>query len=85
MQFSLASALLIAVIPTAGGVGQAVAKPSVGERLAADLTWTQAQRDVRFAHMEREFPVHVVRRGGAVRALPVGKPLLADKDVAAYM
>lgn len=85
MQFSLAILLLAEVISGTGCVAQRPATPSVGERLAADLTWTQSQRDSRFAHMERQFPVHRVRRGGAVRALLVGKSLLADDDVAAYM
>lgn len=85
MQFSLAILLLAEVIMSTGCVAQIAATPSVGQRLAADLTWTQAQRDTRFAHMERQFPVHMVRRGGAVRLLPVGKSLLAKDEIAAYM
>lgn len=85
MQFSLAILALSGVIPALGCIAQAPLKPSVGERLAADLTWTQAQRDARFAHMERQFPVHVVRRAGSVRRLPIGKPLVSDADVITYM
>ena len=42
--------------------------PTVGERLAADLTWTQGQRDSRFRHMDRIFPTHIVRHSGPVRS-----------------
>ncbi len=48
---------------------------TVGERLAADLTWTQAQRDRRFAHMNRLFPTHTVRHAGPERPLPAGPAL----------
>ncbi len=60
--------------------------PTTGERLAADLSWTQTERDFRFAHMDRLFPVHAVRRGGTVRSLPAvtGLPL-ADDAVTRYM
>jgi CubicO group peptidase (beta-lactamase class C family) len=85
VQFSLAILLLAEVIVSTGCVAQTAGTPSVGQRLAADLTWTQPQRDTRFVHMERQFPVHVVRRGGPVKALLTGKPLLTDADVAAYM
>ncbi len=54
---------------------RAPSKLSVGERLAADLQWTQSERDSRFAHMDRYFPVHRVARGGAVRRLHHGSPL----------
>lgn len=58
----------------------------VGERLAEDLTWTQAQRDVRFAHMDRSFPVHIVHRGSHPRSLPGGKPLrLPGTSLQSYM
>ena len=48
---------------------------SVGQALAADLTWPQSLRDQRFGHMDQSFPVHVVPRGGPVRRLRNGKPL----------
>lgn len=85
MHCSLAILVLGEVIGLCGCVAQQAAPPSVGQRLAADLTWTQPQRDTRFAHMERQFPVRVVRRGDGVRGLPSGKALVADRDVADYM
>ncbi|WP_052313248.1 serine hydrolase domain-containing protein [Terriglobus roseus] len=57
---------------------------SVGQRLADDLTWTVPQRDQRFAHMDRVFPAHIVRRGGPVKRLKHGAGL-SGVDVAAYM
>lgn len=42
---------------------------------AAVLFWTQEQRDQNFPHMERSFPIHVVKAGRTVRALPKGAPL----------
>ena len=56
----------------------------MGERLAADLTWTQEQRDRRFARMDRLFPVHIVRREGAVRPLPPGRPLALPAGALAH-
>ncbi|WP_213804709.1 serine hydrolase [Granulicella sp. dw_53] len=54
--------------------------------MAADLTWTQAQRDERFAHMDGQFPSHVVQRGGQVRPLPLAKPLLMPtENLSSYM
>jgi CubicO group peptidase (beta-lactamase class C family) len=65
-------------------VGSALDR-SVGSRLAADLSWTQTERDTRFAHMEQLFPVHVVRHGRkAVRQLPTGTSL-PGVDIAGYM
>ncbi|MFT4111604.1 serine hydrolase domain-containing protein [Silvibacterium sp.] len=59
---------------------------SVGQRLAADLTWTQAQRDERFGHMDQVFPVHIAHRQGKVHALPEGRALhLRDGVVSDYM
>ena len=78
MRFALAIVLVFGVAGSRCLVAQT---PSVGERLAADLTWTQAQRDDRFASMETLFPVHTVRRGRTVRALRKGRPLLPTKDV----
>jgi CubicO group peptidase (beta-lactamase class C family) len=49
---------------------------SVGVRLAADLNWTQAERDNRFAHMESEFPVHVVSADHKIHPLRSGAPLI---------
>ena len=54
---------------------------TVGERLAADLSWTQAERDLRFAHMDRLFPFHVVRHGSRVRPLSKGASLALDEGV----
>jgi CubicO group peptidase (beta-lactamase class C family) len=53
---------------------------SVGVRLAADLTWSQSQRDHRFAHMESQFPVHIVRAGTRARSLHSGAPLALPPD-----
>ncbi len=59
---------------------------SVGVRLAADLSWTQAQRDNRFAHMESQFPVHVVNAGHEIHRLRSGAPLpLPPGTLSAYM
>jgi CubicO group peptidase (beta-lactamase class C family) len=67
-------------------LGRQDANETVGERLAADLKWTQAERDQRFAHMDRLFPVHIVRRGGRIRPLPKGARLaFDDKEIALYM
>ncbi len=58
---------------------------TVGERLAADLTWTQPERDERFAHMDHVFPVHSVKRGSRIRPLPAGPSLSMDAAIAHYM
>ena len=55
-----------------------VRRTSVGNRLAADLRWSQQERDTRFAHMERLFPVHIVPRGMRVRPLPQGTSLVGN-------
>ncbi|GGG97977.1 serine hydrolase domain-containing protein [Silvibacterium dinghuense] len=47
----------------------------MGQKLAADLTWMQAERDHRFGHMNEVFPVHIVHRGTAVRSLLRGAEL----------
>src|ERR1700712_2944677 len=60
-------------------------KQTVGERLAADLTWTQAERDERFAHMDRLFPVHTVERGGKGHPLLRGPRLGMDQAITRYM
>ena len=89
--FALAYCALIALAasgtssPQSPITGRQVASQTVGERLAADLAWTQAERDDRFAHMDRLFPVHKVKRGGNVRPLPDGRPLTVDAAVAHYM
>ena len=50
------------------------------------LFWSQAQRDKNFPAMEKLFPGHVVKAGGKVRPLPLGKPLaLAPDTVTAAM
>ncbi len=54
---------------------------SVGQRLAADLTWPQVQRDQRFAHMDRLFPTHTVWRSGPVRPLPATSALPLPANV----
>lgn len=59
---------------------------SVGQALAADLTWPEPLRDQRFGHMDQVFPVHVVRRGRTVRRLHRGKPLaIPEAEVQDYM
>lgn len=85
MRFSLVILILLELFVGRNGLAQKQPELSVGQRLAADLTWTQKQRDERFAHMDRIFPVHRVARGGSVRTLPVGKPLLADSRVGELM
>ncbi|WP_419804354.1 serine hydrolase domain-containing protein [Terriglobus sp.] len=47
---------------------------SVAQLLAQDLTWTQQQRETRFAHMDTVFPVNRIRHGPAL-ALTQGDPL----------
>ena len=88
----LTTGLLLALgSPPTHGVGQAapVTPPvpeTVGQRLAADLSWTQTQRDERFADMDRLFPVHTVRRSGPVRPLPTGPPVPGlSGSVTSYM
>ncbi|WP_047490438.1 serine hydrolase [Terriglobus sp. TAA 43] len=81
MRFSLATLILIELLAVRGGLAQRRPEASVGQRLAADLTWTQAQRDDRFGHMDGIFPVHRVARGKVVRPLPAGKRLLPDSQV----
>lgn len=85
MRFSLVILILVELFAGRGGLAQEQPKLSVGQRLAADLTWTQEQRDERFAHMDRIFPVHRVPRGRSVRPLPVGEPLLADSQIGELM
>lgn len=60
------------------GLGQGTpsgAELTLGQRLAADLTWSAAEREARFAHMDRMFSSNVVRAGGRIRVLPQGRPL----------
>lgn len=59
----------------ADGVAQ-----TLGQRLAADLTWTQREREVRFAHMDRIFSSNIVRAGSRVRRLPKGRTLPVAVD-----
>lgn len=80
---SAVSQVLPSRVPRLAQSGQTY---TVGQRLAADLMWTQAERDERFPHMDRLFPVHKVTRGGPVRALPSGKALPLPTDTSAkYM
>lgn len=85
MQFSLVILIFVELFAVGNGLAQKPSELSVGQRLAADLTWTQEQRDDRFAHMDRIFPVHRVARGAVVRPLPVGKLLLSDSQVGDQM
>lgn len=39
---------------------------SVASRLAQDLTWTQQQREARFAHMDQVFPANKVHHGSTL-------------------
>ena len=64
-------ALAACLLPLPGRPQARPAASSVGQRLAADLTWTVPERDLRFRHMNRVFPVHVVRHGAAARPLPL--------------
>jgi CubicO group peptidase (beta-lactamase class C family) len=68
----------------AGAQAPATTSPlaSVGQRLAADLTWTQAERDRRFAGMDHLFPTHRVRRGGPRKGLLAGSPLPMPAETA---
>lgn len=75
-QAILAAALMVAGAATA----QTVAiTPDNAEKLrqvgAEVLFWNQQQRDENFPAMEKLFPGHVVKAGGKVRPLPMGKPL----------
>ena len=42
---------------------------------AAILSWTPEQQAYGYRNMEKIAPVHVVKRGDHVRALPAGKPI----------
>ncbi len=68
-------AVLLGLCITVAAVQAPAQATTLGRRLAADLTWSQAEREQRFAHMGRLFPVNVVRAGGRARALPVGRSL----------
>jgi CubicO group peptidase (beta-lactamase class C family) len=86
--FGIALSLFFALYSFATLSAQAVPVApiaTVGQRLADDLNWSQDQRDERFAHMDRFFPVHVVRRGRRVRALPLGRSLGDAVDAAGYL
>ncbi|UZK66875.1 serine hydrolase domain-containing protein [Sphingomonas sp. M1-B02] len=84
----LAGALALGLFTGGGAAAQAVASPEVPVNRADNaglrkvgaevLFWSQAQRDANFPHMEKIFPGHIVKAGGKVRALPVGKPLAVD-------
>lgn len=67
---SASSAPITAGVPITGAN-----RASLQQVGAAVLFWTQQQRDQNFPHMEKSFPVHVVKSGGEVRALPDGAPL----------
>ncbi|MDN5924306.1 MAG: beta-lactamase family protein [Xanthomonadales bacterium] len=54
----------------------ACATQTVGQQREGVLFWTQAQRDVRFAQMDKLFPSDRVARGTLVHALPPGPALL---------
>lgn len=88
--FALAQCVLFALIIRRTSAGQpsrriAPLARTVGERLAADLLWPQRERDQRFAHMDRIFPVHAVARGGAVRPLLRGPRLPLENAITQYM
>lgn len=85
MRFHLAFLLLTGLATPSFATAQQRSTPSVGQRLAADLTWTQPERDTRFAAMETLFPVHVVRTAGKPHALPGGPSLLPVADVARFV
>ncbi len=61
---------------------------TVGQRLAQDLQWTQAEREDRFARMDQMFPVNRIRHGGCIAALPKAMPLtiaVGGQELAAFM
>ncbi len=74
--------LLLALLPTMVQIATSQAtrqtasgraSETVGQRLAADLQWTQEQREQRFAHMDRLFPTNRVQRGAHLHSLPLGE------------
>ena len=68
--------LLVAGAATAAA--QTSARPEVtldSLRRGSRMTWTQAERDVAFAHWEQLYPSRVVEHGPQVKALPAGAPL----------
>jgi CubicO group peptidase (beta-lactamase class C family) len=77
----IANLLLAALLATAtAAVVEAkaipAAPPKVAKAIGADtLFWSQVQKEMGFPHMERQFPVHVVKRGRHVSPLPKGKSL----------
>jgi CubicO group peptidase (beta-lactamase class C family) len=88
--------LPLALLASSPALGQAVVSPDVPitpddtaglRKVGAEvLFWSQAQRDANFPHMEKLFPGHIVKAGGKVRALPVGKPLaIAESEVEAFI
>lgn len=64
--------LLLATLAVLAAIGAAAARPKVEP--AAVLTWSQAERQARFPHMERIFPHRAVAAGRA-HPLPPGRPL----------
>ena len=71
------AALTLASLTLGGRTGTAQSAGPVGsvtERLAKDLTWTQGERETRFAHMDRSFPVNCIRHA-QTSAMPSGDPL----------
>lgn len=75
MRFHLAF-LLLGGLAAASYASSQMVSDSIGQRLAADLTWSQPERDARFAAMETMFPVHVVRAAGKPLPLPPGPALI---------
>ena len=73
---------LIALLLTGASVSRAASQTTSSAVPYASLnrsttTWSQADREIGFAHWDSIFPSRDVRRGATVHPLPVGPPLAA--------
>ncbi len=79
-RFGVVRLVCCVLVGAAAGVAGAQSVPLAGagvaERLAADLQWTQAEREARFAAMGKLFPENVIRHGAHVRRLAAGRPMV---------
>ncbi len=66
---------LMAPLPVAAKPASQPAALASAQQASRVLFWNEAQKLDGFAHMERQFQFHTVRRGNRVHPLPPGKPM----------
>ena len=83
------AAVLFGLVAVCTCPGQSSApQQSVTQRLAADLRWTQHERELRFAHMDQVFPVNRVHHGPTLaltQGTPLDPQLASGESIASFM